>query len=66
MSELKSFAGNSALPAGQLNSGAEGIKEAIQGFDDARKSDIENERLPPDIIDVSILALQQVRMRAGC
>ena len=50
-----------------LASGADGIKEAIQGFDDAyvlpalvlakltcdsRKSDIENERLPPDIIDV--------------
>jgi hypothetical protein len=35
MSELKSISGNAALPAGQLASGAEGIKETIQGFDDA-------------------------------
>ncbi|KAL7419327.1 3',5'-cyclic-nucleotide phosphodiesterase (PDEase) (3':5'-CNP) [Cryptotrichosporon argae] len=51
VSELKSISGTGALPAGMLANGAEGIKEAIQGFDDARKSDIENERLPPDIID---------------
>ncbi|CAD6568662.1 MAG: 3',5'-cyclic-nucleotide phosphodiesterase (PDEase) (3':5'-CNP) [Tremellales sp. Tagirdzhanova-0007] len=51
VSELKSISGTGTLPAGMLASGAEGIKEAIQGFDDARKSDIENERLPPDIID---------------
>ncbi|WVN89294.1 serine/threonine-protein phosphatase 2B catalytic subunit A1 [Cryptococcus depauperatus CBS 7841] len=51
VSELKSISGSNALPAGMLASGSEGIKEAIQGFEDARKSDIENERLPPDIID---------------
>ncbi|WVQ81801.1 serine/threonine-protein phosphatase 2B catalytic subunit A1 [Cryptococcus sp. DSM 104549] len=51
VSELKSISGSNTLPAGMLASGAEGIKEAIQGFEDARKSDIENERLPPDIID---------------
>lgn len=51
MSELKSLTGSSQLPAGMLANGAEGIKDAIQGFDEARKSDIENERLPPDIID---------------
>jgi len=51
VSELKSISGSNQLPAGLLASGAEGIKEAIQGFDDARKSDIDNERLPPDIID---------------
>ncbi|KAK4683708.1 serine/threonine-protein phosphatase 2B catalytic subunit, partial [Tremellales sp. Uapishka_1] len=49
-SELKSLSGMANLPAGALASGAEGIKEAIQGFDDARKSDIENERLPPEMI----------------
>lgn len=54
VSELKSIAGSNTLPAGMLASGAEGIKETIQGFEDARKSDIENERLPPDIIDVSV------------
>lgn len=35
MSELKSLSGVSQLPAGTLASGSEGIKEAIQGFDDA-------------------------------
>ena len=35
VSELKSINGTGALPAGMLASGAEGIKEAIQGFDDA-------------------------------
>jgi len=31
--------------------GTEGIKDAISGFEDARKSDIENERLPPELFD---------------
>jgi serine/threonine-protein phosphatase 2B catalytic subunit len=35
VSELKSISGSASLPAGLLASGAEGIKEAIQGFDDA-------------------------------
>lgn len=35
VSELKSISGSASLPAGMLASGAEGIKEAIQGFDDA-------------------------------
>ena len=35
MSELKSISGSNALPAGMLASGAEGIKQAIQGFEDA-------------------------------
>ncbi|KAF9003339.1 Metallo-dependent phosphatase-like protein [Cyathus striatus] len=51
VSELKSVSGSTKLPYGTLASGAEGIKEAINGFDDARKSDIENERLPPDLFD---------------
>ncbi|KAI0297352.1 serine/threonine protein phosphatase 2B [Russula brevipes] len=49
VSELKSMSGSSKLPYGTLALGAEGIKDAIKGFDDARKSDIENERLPPDL-----------------
>ncbi|RSH79821.1 3',5'-cyclic-nucleotide phosphodiesterase (PDEase) (3':5'-CNP) [Apiotrichum porosum] len=57
VSELKSLTGSNTLPAGLLANGAEGIKEAIQGFDDARKSDIENERLPPDIIDPEEVSL---------
>ncbi|KAJ4466983.1 Metallo-dependent phosphatase-like protein [Lentinula aciculospora] len=51
VSELKSISGSSKLPYGTLASGTEGIKNAIKGFEDARKSDIENERLPPDLYD---------------
>lgn len=51
VSELKSISGSSKLPYGTLASGAEGIKDAINTFDDARKSDIENERLPPELVD---------------
>lgn len=39
------------LPYGTLADGSQGIKDAITNFDDARKVDIENERLPPDLID---------------
>ncbi|KAJ7166926.1 Metallo-dependent phosphatase-like protein [Mycena filopes] len=53
VSELKSVSGSSKLPYGTLASGSEGIKSAITGFDDARKSDIENERLPPDLVDAA-------------
>jgi serine/threonine-protein phosphatase 2B catalytic subunit len=51
VSELKSVSGSSKLPYGTLASGAEGIRESISGFEDARKSDIENERLPPELFD---------------
>ncbi|THU96240.1 Metallo-dependent phosphatase [Dendrothele bispora CBS 962.96] len=51
VSELKNVSGSSKLPYGTLASGSEGIKEAIKGFEDARKSDIENERLPPELYD---------------
>ncbi|EJD43399.1 Metallo-dependent phosphatase [Auricularia subglabra TFB-10046 SS5] len=51
VSELKTVSGSSRLPPGALALGAEGIKDAITSFEDARKSDIENERLPPDLVD---------------
>ncbi|KAG6885555.1 3',5'-cyclic-nucleotide phosphodiesterase (PDEase) (3':5'-CNP) [Termitomyces sp. T159_Od127] len=51
VSELKAVSGSNKLPYGTLASGTEGIKDAINGFDDARKSDIENERLPPELFD---------------
>ncbi|GJJ10650.1 3',5'-cyclic-nucleotide phosphodiesterase(PDEase) (3':5'-CNP) [Clathrus columnatus] len=51
VSELKNVSGVTKLPYGSLVLGAEGIKEAITTFDDARMSDIENERLPPDLVD---------------
>lgn len=46
VTELKTAAGG-RLPAGTLMLGAEGIKNAISSFEDARKVDIQNERLPP-------------------
>ncbi|TFK28510.1 serine/threonine-protein phosphatase 2B catalytic subunit A1 [Coprinopsis marcescibilis] len=51
VSELKAVSGSAKLPYGTLASGSEGIKEAITGFEDARRSDIENERLPPELFD---------------
>ncbi|KAF8978939.1 3',5'-cyclic-nucleotide phosphodiesterase (PDEase) (3':5'-CNP) [Entomortierella lignicola] len=47
VSELKDLMGTTKLPYGYLALGAEGLKKAINTFDDARRSDIENERLPP-------------------
>lgn len=51
MSELKNVTGNTSLPYGALANGADGIKDSITNFIDARKSDIDNEHLPPDLID---------------
>ncbi|KAI6792583.1 Serine/threonine-protein phosphatase 2B catalytic [Hortaea werneckii] len=46
VTELKTASGG-RLPAGTLMLGAEGIKQAINSFEDARKVDLQNERLPP-------------------
>lgn len=46
VTELKTATGGK-LPPGTLVLGAEGIKEAITSFEDARKVDLQNERLPP-------------------
>jgi serine/threonine-protein phosphatase 2B catalytic subunit len=51
VSELKSMSSSSQLSYTTLASGTEDIKESINGFTDARKSDIENERLPPELFD---------------
>ncbi|KAK0526289.1 3',5'-cyclic-nucleotide phosphodiesterase (PDEase) (3':5'-CNP) [Tilletia horrida] len=51
VSELKSASETGKLPYGTLALGSEGIKEAITSFDEARQVDIDNERLPPDLID---------------
>lgn len=52
VTELKTASGG-RLPAGTLMLGAEGIKQAIHNFEDARKVDIQNERLPPTHDEVS-------------
>jgi serine/threonine-protein phosphatase 2B catalytic subunit len=51
VTELKTVSGG-RLPAGTLMLGAEGIKNAINNFEEARKVDIQNERLPPSSEEV--------------
>ena len=51
VTELKTASGG-RLPAGTLMLGAEGIKQAIHNFEDARKVDLQNERLPPTAEEV--------------
>ena len=52
VTELKTASGG-RLPAGTLMLGAEGIKNAISTFEDARKVDLQNERLPPSHEEVT-------------
>lgn len=52
VTELKTASGG-RLPAGTLMLGAEGIKNAINTFEDARKVDLQNERLPPSHDEVT-------------
>ncbi|KAH8918791.1 Metallo-dependent phosphatase [Atractiella rhizophila] len=51
VSELKSMSGNEKLPYGLLANGAEALKKSITSFEEARKSDILNESLPPPLVD---------------
>ncbi|RKP02427.1 hypothetical protein CXG81DRAFT_7391, partial [Caulochytrium protostelioides] len=45
--ELKNVMGTTNLPPGTLALGAEGIRRAIATFEDAKRADRDNERLPP-------------------
>ena len=60
VTELKTASGGK-LPAGTLMLGAEGIKQAIHNFEDARKVDIQNERLPPTHDEVSRRSIEDRR-----
>ncbi|KAG8909725.1 3',5'-cyclic-nucleotide phosphodiesterase (PDEase) (3':5'-CNP) [Tulasnella sp. 408] len=51
VSELKNVSGGTKVPTTVLANASEEIKESIKGFEDARRSDIENERLPPELVD---------------
>lgn len=62
VTELKTVTGG-RLPAGTLMLGAEGIKEAITSFEEARKVDMQNERLPPSHEAVQ-MATKEVRQEA--
>lgn len=62
VTELKTVTGG-RLPAGTLMLGAEGIKEAITSFEEARKVDMQNERLPPSHEEVQN-ATMEVRQEA--
>ena len=58
VTELKTASGG-RLPAGTLMLGAEGIKQAIHNFEDARKVDIQNERLPPTHDEVARKSMEE-------
>lgn len=52
VTELKTASGG-RLPTGTLMLGSEGIKQAINNFEDARRVDLQNERLPPTAEEVA-------------
>ncbi|RKP39053.1 calcineurin-like phosphoesterase [Dimargaris cristalligena] len=51
VTELKSLMQTERLPHGSLALGARGLRMAITSFEDAKRADEENERLPPPVHD---------------
>ncbi|KAI9898482.1 hypothetical protein N3K66_006842 [Trichothecium roseum] len=67
ITELKTVSGG-RLPAGTLMLGGEGIKDAIKSFEDARKVDLQNERLPPsheEVMNVKTEEREQALQKAA-
>ncbi|EGD76892.1 hypothetical protein PTSG_08238 [Salpingoeca rosetta] len=44
---LRGMSPSGSLPKGVLSAGPLGVEQAIQGFDDAKQADAQNERMPP-------------------
>ncbi|KAI8891227.1 serine/threonine protein phosphatase 2B catalytic subunit [Backusella circina FSU 941] len=63
--ELKSLSPSGRLPLGTLALGVEGIKSAITSFEEAKRSDLENERLPPtrEIRDAMLKEETDIKIR---
>ncbi|ORZ11072.1 serine/threonine-protein phosphatase 2B catalytic subunit A1 [Absidia repens] len=66
--ELKSLSPGGRLPLGTLALGVEGIKSAITTFEDAKRSDLENERLPPtrEVKDALLREQTNNKIRDAC
>lgn len=59
VSELKDLMGTTKLPYGSLALGADGLKRAIHSFEDAKRSDQDNERMPPTKDEKPVEAAQE-------
>lgn len=61
ISEFKDVSGTQYLPKGTLMLGAQGIRDCIHNFEEARKADLANEGLPPLPEDKGISDIRKMR-----